>query len=267
MALTSEQKEQLRKERVSTVKKGLIDEEIAKKHQKQKELKDKMAQIHAEKVAAGQDERSRESISEDEKAAGKKGKKLWDKVMSTADTLIEGRYEGYNDLGLAMMVLVRAAMELHKAMYYDPIEVQNFIPKYGDTIVAVIDKAKSEAKAYAWDMTIGKVDEALTKLGINESELPTLRFQADFDDNGKLTSTVTKNAQPADELSSAFDKGIQAWASCHGFTKLHSGVYEDEAHNLLNKAKFEELNSDPDESLESFLSGRFNMSVQHSHRP
>ena len=160
MALTSEQKEQLRKEKDKTVKETLIDGEMAERNQKQKALKEKMAQIHAEKAKALEDERSRESISEDEKAQGKKGRKLWDKVMSTADTLIEGRYEGYNDLGLAMMVLVRAAMELHKAMYYDPIEVQNFIPKYGDTIAAAITEGKREIKRQAWDKTIGKVDEA-----------------------------------------------------------------------------------------------------------
>ena len=102
---------------------------------------------------------------------------------------------------------------------------------------------------------------------MNDNELPTLRFQADFDDNGKLTSSVTKNAQPANELSLAFDKGIQAWAACHGFKKQPNGAYEDEAHNPLDNAKFKELDSDPDESLESFLSGRFNMSVQHSPRP
>lgn len=286
MALTAEEKAEILNKKDADFKSKLKDEELAK----QKAMKKEVKAVRAENELAQQDDRIRENVSDDDKAQNKKGRKYWDIVNRNAETLIEGRLEGYNDFAIAMSGLVRSALELHKALYYDPIEWSKLLP-YHDARSALWQAAKDAA----WNFEVevgphkigpgygpGHLIDKLDKIAMKDNELPTIRFSADFNDQGKLTTKVTKDNEEVppklklDEkgeevdvgLKSHFDTGITAWAEYHGF-KMNNGVYAhmDDPTNLLTNEKFKELNKDPEESLEKFLSGRFEFHVQPSVSP
>ena len=262
MPLNEVQQREIQNQRDTEVKEKLKDEIIAK----QKAMKQEAAAVREEESAA----KRREDAKDEE------GHLYWDKVNKTANTLISKEFSGYNDWAVAMQGLLVAALELNKAMYYDPIDLTVFIP-YRDNMAPYLTAAK-ELPGMAWDKVIG---DPIARRRIEAGDLPEMRLSATLDEQGGLKSQITKNGEPVQEiidpatgevdstkdLKMHFDVGIKMWAKSNGYDAVVEPnvglVFKDEHGDKMTKEKFQELNEDFDTSLEKFISGRMEMKVEY----
>lgn len=113
-----------------------------------------------------------------------------------------------------------------------------------------------------------------------DTPVPSLKGTIEFTADHKLdVEQIADSLRSSDggELSEDhqinFIAGVVAWLNAVGYEpqkdaqgkRTDKFVSKNDPHELLTKDKFEELRDDTDDGLMHFLSGRFDMSVEHTH--
>ncbi|KTD36674.1 hypothetical protein Lnau_1658 [Legionella nautarum] len=187
------------------------------------------------------------------------------KVERTARNLIEKEFSGYNDWSVAMQSLLGAAVQLGRALYYDPIKWLNFVP-YSDEIGAGLPQAGD----WVWDKTIGWASDKIDGKLVTNDKLPKIRFSVAIN-NGNIDTLVTKDDKSiapdpsGAKINACFKEGVLDWAKVHGYEQKRGSMgLQDASGAKMTAEKFKELNDDPDTSLEKFLTNRLGMSANYS---
>lgn len=269
MSLTEAEKRELEAKKDSGVKDILKQQNFDKQRKLKKELRERDRSMSAAAEAQALKENSLDWDGEpffNKKTGDEKRPIQIGKIERSANTLISKEFSGYNDWSVAMQGLLANAVELGRALYYDPIKWTNFIP-YRDTVAGGLTQIKNAAKDYTWDYTIGWAVDKLDAAALKNDELPKIRFSVAVN-NGQIDTQVTKNNDPAYELNDCFNSGVVDWAQVQGYIPKRqrdgSIVFEDTSGTKLTQEKFKELNEDPATSLENFLSNRLGMSVDYN---
>ena len=207
--------------------------------------------------------REQNALKSEEKKKNKEGKSYWEIVDAEADQLLGKNFAGYNDWAMGMGDVLHISKIVFNAQWHDPINPVDLLP-YRDEIYSGLLLVKDSIA----DKTVGKLGNFIEKHTTRTDEdLGRIIFHATVDDEGNLTSSVSKDKKPFPDLKHTFDVVIIAWAKVHGYENINCGgdapVFQNAAGDKMTKAVFDGLNANPDTNLKAFMAGHFNFDVHY----
>lgn len=201
------------------------------------------------------------------------GQPLWEEARKEYNAISQISSTTYNTWESGMFSIQAAAMKFIAAAIVDGIKISDlpFQEKravlYNSVRSGIIDKFQMTVT----DKLSGHCSFIKNR---NEHMPPELKFTVDVDDEGHIISAGTRDSVPLTaQEREHLDAGVIAWATKYGFK------HEPDPHNpggiilqnssgeVMTHNKFLELNRDSATSLKNFLTGRFNLEVEHTTGP
>ncbi|STX37054.1 hypothetical protein [Legionella feeleii] len=239
---------------------------------KQLEMKAELAKLNSER---------REANAKDFHAKDAQGnpapKSYWQKVAENAQVLQKKGMENYADWVSGMNSIVNTLMDLSLALAYDPIGNSDYaalgmLNMAGELVHEMVPF--KQTREVAWEgvagWTLQKIGAGpLGKLGLG-TPLPAIKFSVNVDDDGRLTSSATKDGVAFSEKEKMhFDAGVLWWAEQNGYKpedpKAETLVLKDSDGNVMDSEAFKKLSMDRTKGLQCLMEGRFEMAMDYVH--
>lgn len=182
-------------------------------------------------------------------------------------------FEAYHDYTSSMMSLCAGLSLLNKAMAYDNLGERGmkFVWNHtlGATDIGQSLEALPQLPGQLYDMAEDKV---LRGIGVRNS--PVLVYSVDMDEQGKITTNVTKNGVPLSPTEQQlFDTGLVAWLKIrenkHHDCSFDSAtqILKDGDGNVMTLEKFKTLMINDEHGLTAFFEDRMDVAITQSPRP
>jgi len=230
----------------------------------QKSIKEKMVELKRaqvledaiqQSVPANQRRRQNDKAQRSAEAA-----QLYEDLIKAGNEVVSSGQKGYDNYTSCMGAVLELCHKMAAALRANNI-ITATIHKVVDAIMPTVETLGIKLKHGTWE-----------KLFTSKVTLPSLQHNVECSPEGKITvKPVTDNLPielPDDKkeiINTAFEQGIEAWLKELGYEPVsgQEGKYKEiGSDTLLTQAKFTALKNDPDTGLDSFLSGRFKMTVE-----
>ena len=174
----------------------------------------------------------------------------------------------YIEYSTSIMELCAGYALLNKALAYDNLGERGMKFIWAHTLEGTTAGQVLEGLAVMPGQLIDKAGDKILR-GVGARKSPVLVYSVHIDENGKLTTEVTKNGEPLpNDQQKLFDTGLIAWLKVRGWDFDGANqTLKDEDNNVMTMEQFSELGKDDENGLTAFFEGRMDVEITQSPRP